>query len=327
LHSMEKYRSAIEVLTAATIMAVLGLLGLYVAPLFFLIMLLLPLPLVYLILKRDLFYAVYAAILTTIMLMIAFGHIRSVGLLVLQFAPLGVLVGLILKNKVAVNKSMAVLFLGALLIAALNLFFSFVLSGAGIAQVTDEFRVTMEQMAQLYTQNGMLDEADRQEYLALTEQIADLVQTFLPGSVAVWNIMLTMATYFLARHWMHKLGFSILDNFNFTKWQLPWYFIWLIIIGLALTMGGDELSWQIIEVTGKNILYIAAFIFFVLGISVIIYYLQLWKISKVVKIIIVLVLLLYLPFTAVMALTIGIIDTMINLRRQPSINDPGNKGD
>jgi len=324
---MKNYQSIIEVIIAASIMAVIGLLGLYAAPLFFLIMLILPLPLVYLILKRDLIYALYAVILATIILMVAFGHIKPVSLLVMQFAPLGVLIGLMLKNEMAVDKSIAVLFLGALLIAALNLFFSFVLSGVGIAQVTDELRVTMEQMAQLYIQNGMLDEADKQEYLELTEQIAYLVQTFFPGSVAVWNIMLTLITYFLARHWMHKLGFNVPDNFNFSKWQLPWYAIWLIIIGLVLTMVGDELSWPIIEVTGKNILYIAAFIFFVLGIAVIIYYLQLWKFSKLVKIILILVLLIYLPFTAVMAFTIGVIDTMINLRRQPSIKDPGNKGD
>ncbi len=318
MHSVEKYPGAIEIIIAATVMALLGLVGLYIAPLFFLIMLLLPLPLVYLILKRDLLCGLLAVMLTTLILMVTFDHIKSAGLLVLQFAPLGVLIGIMLKNRVAVNKSMAVLFFWALIIAVLNLFFSFILSGAGISQVTEEFRVTMEQMASLYNQNGLLNEADRQQYLALTEQVAYLVQTFLPGNVAVWNIMMTMVTYFIARQWMHKLGYTVPDNFYFTKWQLPWYCIWLIIIGLALTMGGDELSWQLMELTGKNILYIAAFIFFVLGIAVILHYIQLWRVSKVVKFIVMAVLLLYLPFTAVMALAIGVIDPVVNLRRHRS---------
>ncbi len=106
------------------------------------------------------------------------------------------------------------------------------------------------------------------------------------------------------------------DGFSFTKWQLPWYSIWLIIIGLALTIGGDEQSWQFMELMGKNILYIAAFIFFILGIAVIMHYVQLWKVSKVVKFVIMAVLLLYLPITAMMALTIGVVDSVVNLRRQ-----------
>ncbi|WP_157872848.1 DUF2232 domain-containing protein [Desulfoscipio gibsoniae] len=315
-----------EVIIATTVMALLGLLGLYIAPLFFLIMLLLPLPLVYLILKRDLLYALLAVVLTLFMLMFTFANIKSAGLLVFQFAPLGILIGLMLKNNVTVDKSMAVLFFWALLIAALNLLFSFMLSGAGISQVTEEFRATMDQMAQIYNQNGLLDESDRQQYLALTEQIVNLVQTFLPGSVAVWNIMLTMSTYFIARYWMRSLGFTIPNNFHFTQWRLPWYSIWLIIIGLALTLGGDELSWQLMEVIGKNILYIAAFIFFVLGMAIILHFIQLWRVSKVVKIIIMLVMLLYLPFTAMVALTIGIIDPVVNIRRQPGEDGDGNKG-
>ncbi len=326
MHPMEKYPGAIELIFAATIMALLGLLGLYIAPLFYITMLLLPLPLVYLILKRNLLYGLLAVILTTFMLMVSFAHIKSACLLVLQFAPLGILIGLMLKNKVAVDKSMSVLFFWALLIAAVNLLFSFILNGVGISQVTDEFRATMEQMAQIYKQNGLLDEADRQQYLTLTDQIVYLVKTFLPGSVAVWNIIMTMFTYFIARHLMRNLGFARPDNFRFSQWRLPWYSIWLIIIGLALTLGGDELSWPLVEVTGKNILYIAAFIFFMLGIAVIMYYIQLWKVSRVVKFIIMAVLLLYFPFTALVALTVGVIDPVVNLRPQRK-EDNENKGE
>ncbi len=185
MHPTEKYPCLIEVIIAATIMALLGLVALYISPLFFLVMLLLPLPLIYLILKRDLLYGLLAVVLTMVLLLVAFVHIKSIGLLVLQFAPSGILIGLMLKNKVAVNKSIAVLFFWALLIAVLNLFFSFIMSGIGISQVTEEFRVTMEQMASFYNENGLLNEDDKQQYLAITEQIAYLDQTFLPGSVAV----------------------------------------------------------------------------------------------------------------------------------------------
>ncbi|KAF1085925.1 hypothetical protein SPSYN_00660 [Sporotomaculum syntrophicum] len=323
---IEKYSGAMEVILAATVMALLGLLGLFIGPFYFFAMLFLPLPLVYLILKRDLLYGLYSVILTALILLIAFNNFKSAGLLILQFVPLGLLIGLMFKNKLTVYKSMTVLFFLALLIAALNLLFSFVLSGTGISQVTEEFRVIMEQMAQFYNQNGLLDEANRQQYLDFTEQIIYLVQTLLPGNVAVWNIIMAMLTYFIAKHWMQKLGLIVADNFRFTKLQIPWYSIWLIIIGLVFTLLGDELSWQLMDVTGKNILYIAAFIFFVLGLAVILYYVQLWRISKVVKFFLMVCLLLYLPFTAAIAITIGMIDSVVDLRRQ-QIEDDGIKGD
>ncbi|TYO96436.1 DUF2232 domain-containing protein [Desulfallas thermosapovorans] len=326
MHPIKRYPGAIEIIIAGTVMSLLGLLGLYIAPLYFLTMLLLPMPLVYLILRRDLYHGLLAVILTMIMLFISFTSIRPVGLLVLQFAPLGILIGLMLKNKVTVDKSMAVLFFWALTIAGLNLMFSFFIGGAGISQVTDEFRATMEQTSQLYSQNGLIDEADKEQYLALTRQMIELVQTFLPGSVAVWNIMMTMFTYFIARHLMRSLGLCESTNYYFTQWRLPWYSIWLIITGLALTLGGDELSWQLMEVTGKNILYIAAFIFFVLGMAVIAHYIQIWGVSKIVKFIVLFAMLLYLPFTAMMVLTIGVIDPLINFRRLPNNDDNKNKG-
>lgn len=323
---MEKYSGAMEVLIAATVMAFLGLLSLIMGPLYFLVMILLPIPLVYLILRRDLLYSLYAVLLTVLMLMVAFANIQSAVLLALQFVPLGLLIGLMLKNKVKVSESIAVLLGWALLLTVLNLLSSFGLSGTGIAQTTDELRVSMEEMAQFYQQNGLLDEENRQQYQELTEGIVGFIQTFMPGIMAVWHIVMALITYFIAIHWMQRLKLIVAKYGRFTDWQMPWYSIWLIIIGLVLALAGDKFPWQLMEVTGKNILYVAAFIFFIQGLAVIIYYFQLWKISKLVKFFLIVFLLFYLPFAAAIALIIGVIDPVINLRRRKFKND-GDKGD
>lgn len=322
---MEKNPIVIEVIIVATVTALLGLLGFYIAPAFFLTTLIMPLPLVYLIAKRDLLRGLLALLMTTVMLIIAFSQVKAVLLLIMQFGPLGIIIGLLLKNKVSVDKSMSVLFFWALILAGVNLLFSFVLSGMGMSQVTEEFRLAMKQMAELYGQNGIMSESDRQQFLIASEQVANLVQIYLPGSVAIWSIITTLLSYFLSKQLVKNLGISLPDNFQFTRWRLPWYSIWLIIIGLATTMLGDEKSVAILETTGKNILYISAFIFFILGNGVLVYWLQAWKVSKLVKIIAIVIMTIYLPFTIVFTLTCGVLDPVVNLRRLPH-NGEGTKG-
>jgi uncharacterized protein YybS (DUF2232 family) len=323
---MDKYPNVPETVIVATVTALLGLLGLYITPVFFLTSLILPVPLAYLILKRDLRHGLLALMMSTVMLMFAFTHIKAALLMVLQFGPPGVIVGLLLKNRVTVSKSINVLFFWALVAAAVNLIISFAVNDAGTAKVAHEFRATMDQMARVYMQNGIMDESGRQQFMAAAEQIARLVQTFIPGSVVVWSLIMTLASYFITRYIMHRLGLAQTEKFDFARWQLPWYSTWLVITGLALTLGGDELAISTMEIVGKNILYIAAFVFFALGTAVLTYFMQVWKASRVVKIIIIVVLTLYLPFTITMTLACGVVDPLVNLRRLTANGDEGIKG-
>ena len=321
----DKYPALIETVIIAGLLALLGLLGLYIVPAFYLVTLLLPVPLAYLIVKNNLLYGLLALALSTMMLLGAFGHVGSALMLAVQFGPVGIIIGLLLKNRVSVDNSMAVLFFWALAVAALNLFVSFMLAGAGYTNVTSEFRATMQQVAEMYRQNGMMDEIGQQQFLQVTEQILHLIQILLPGTVAVWTIFITIFSYFITRRLVRKLGYDIIPEFKFLEWRLPWYSIWLVIIGLAAAMVGEEFSLKILGIIGKNILYISSFIFFVLGTAVLMYFLQMWKIHRVVKIIITIAFFLYLPLATAIILSLGVVDPVANLRRL-SVDNEGSKG-
>ncbi|SFG90124.1 Uncharacterized conserved protein YybS, DUF2232 family [Desulfotomaculum arcticum] len=322
----DNYPALIETVVVAGLLALLGLLGLYIVPAFYLVTLLLPVPLAYLIIKNNLLYGLLSLGLATFMLIVAFGHIGSALMLVMQFGPTGVIIGLLIKNKVSVDSSMAVLFFWALAVAALNLFVSFVLSGVGYANVTTEFRAAMDQVAEMYRQNGMMDEIGRQQFQQVADQIIHLVQVLLPGTIAVWTIFMTIFTYFITRLLIRKLGYDAAPEFKFLEWRLPWYSIWLVITGLAMAMAGEEFSLRIVNIIGKNILYISAFIFFVLGTAVLMFFLRAWKMPKVVKIIITVALFLYLPLATAIILSLGVVDPVANLRRLSTDSDEGSKG-
>lgn len=319
---VEKNSGVMEIIIVATVMILLGLLDLYVTPLF---LILLPVPLAYLIIKRDLIKALWALVLVTVMLVLVTG-LQSAFLMVLQFGSLGIIIGLLLKNRVAVDKSMGVLLFWALVVTAINLFFIFVISGAGISQVTNEFRITTEQMISWYSQNDMLNEAEKKQFLKITEQVVGWVQVYFYGSVAVCNIINTLAAFFITIRLARGIGFDMSGQFRLTEWRLPWYSIWLFIVGLALTIAGDEFSIYLLKMVGKNILYVAAVIFFLLGSTVLGYYFRAWKLAKIIKIIIIIVFILYLPFTVMITLALGVVDSVTNLRRLPTSDDEGTKG-
>lgn len=316
----------LETAIVASGMALLALLGLYLLPTFYLATLLLPVPLAYLIIKRNLLYGLLSLGMTAAMLFFAIGGIKPLLLLLLQFGPVGMIIGLLLKNKVAVDKSMAVLFFWALAVAGINLLFSFVFSGTGLSRIATEFNTTMEQVSRVYLQSGLMDEAGRRDFLEVSRQVGRLVQELLPGGMAVWTIIITMVTYFITKHVARGLGYHVSGNFRFTEWQLPWYSIWLVIAGLALVMAGDEFSLAPLGIIGKNILYISVFIFLTLGTAVLGYFMLKWKIPRLAVLLIIIAMVIYLPLVATLVLALGVVDPVTNLRRLPVDHDQGSKG-
>lgn len=315
-----------EIAVVAAAMTFLGGLGLVLVPLYFLATLLLPIPLAFLIVRRNLYHGLGALAITTALLVLATGSWGNILLMALQFGSVGIFIGLLLKNQVAVDKSMAVLFFWSLLLGGLNILVIYLVSSIGASGVAAESYAFMERTSDFYLEKGIIDEAGRQQIMEAARGINRLVQVLVPGSMAVWTILMTMFTYFMTRRLMRKLNYSLADEFKFTRWQLPWYSIWLVIVGLAMVMAGEQFSLTFLNIAGSNILFMAAFIFFVLGLAVLVYLLRVWKINHILKTAIILAAVFYFPFTAVLVLSLGVADPVANLRRLPREEDDEVKG-
>jgi len=311
----------VETMAVATVTVLLGLLALVLPLLSFLAILLLPLPMVYLIVKRDLNQGLLALVLIAVFIFLAVGgNVSLVLLLLLHIGPPAVVIGLLIKNRVYVGKSVYVLFFWALVVAGINLSYLTASGLAGFDTATGEINAVVEQMSERYMDNGITGDSEQQQLIHLTEQIARLVWLFLPGMVIVWSYTATLGTFFIARRLLGGLGYAVPGGSPFSRWCLPWYSIWLVITGLALTLAGEEFAIAWIGVLGKNILFVSAFIFFVLGISVSVYLFQVWKMARIVKIIIVVIIVMYLPFVI---LALGVVDPVANVRR---LSGDGSKG-
>jgi len=316
------YSIFLETLVVAGLTALLGLVGLFAAPVFFFIALLLPVPPAYLVVKRSLGHGLLALFLSAAMLLGVVGQLLPVLWLLLQFGLLGLITGLLIKNRANFERIAAVLLAWSLVAAAGNLIYSYALSGAGFSQVTAEIDAAMQEMYRIYGQSGAVDEVGRQHLMEAADRMGYLVRVFLPGSTVVWTAATTMASFFITRRVLQGFGYRTPGGLRFSELKLPWYSIWLIIAGLAMTLAGEEFTLELLGMAGKNILFVSAFIFFILGLSVSVYYLQAWRVAKAVKIIVAALVILYLPFAV---LAVGVLDPVVNLRRLPA-GDDGKKG-
>lgn len=321
MNRQNKNQIALETAVIAVVMALLSVLGLGYAPFFYIATLLLPIPLAFLIVRRNLFYGLAALVITTLLLLFAAGSVQTVLLMVLQFGPVGIFIGLLLKNKVAMDKSMAVLFFWALMVGGLNALAIFVVGGVGTSSVAAEFYAVMENAADLYVQKNVLDMAGKEQFLDAAQKGARLVQTLIPGGMAAWAIVMTMLTYFITRLFLRLWGYLPAGYFRFDHWQLPWYSIWLVIIGLGSVIAGEQFNWSLLGAVGTNILFLAAFVFLILGLAVLVFYLGKWKMHRFFKIVIVAAMVLYFPFAMMLLLSVGLADTVANLRRLPRDDD------
>lgn len=321
--SLNKNKVLIEGAFFAALAAVLGLMGLYIPPLYFLTSLLVPLPLAVLVKRHDLVTGLMALVVTTFLLFIFFGEPFTVLILIIQFGPLGLLFGILFKNHVPAGPSIAAGSMMAVLLAVVTIALTFWITGINPFAMGQEMKQTMEQATSWYARAGIVDAEGEQQLQEFTEQMVRLVPVFIPGSLMVWAMISTLITYLITRAVLIRLNYSVPPVPPFSHWRYPWYSLWGVIIGLVLVLAGDQWGLTLLDNIGKNILYVFAFAFFVLGLSVLSFFMKRWQIMPLVKVIIAIVAVLYLPFFGLGIMIMGMLDPVLNGRRLPVEGEKG----
>lgn len=314
-------RALVEGAFFAAITVVLGLLGLYVPPLIFLTTLLMPVPLAVLVRRRDLKLGLMALVVAAALMFMLFGRPLTVLLLMIKSGPMGLLLGLLFKNRVSAGPGIAATSLLAALATVLTFGITFWITGINPFAMGEELRRSMDQALEWYSRSGLLDQKTLGEVRTSMEQTARLFIMLLPANLIIWSIISASITYAVTRVALLKLRFDVTPLPPFSRWRLPWYVIWGGIAGLSLTLLGEEIVQQDLAALGKNILYVMAFMHFTLGISVFTFYVKKWNVSRVVKFFIVALVVLYWPLALSVIMTLGVLDPIMDLRRLSNHGD------
>lgn len=296
-------------MTAAALLACLTPLFFFPAVLF------IPVPLAVLVRRHDFKAGLLAGAIFCALLLILAGPNLAAVVVLLQTVPLGLLLGLLLKNHTSAGVSIAA---GALVLAAfalLGLAVSFWTTGNNPLAAGEEMKQAMERAADWSARLGVTEELPRRELEQIMAQTAQLASQLILAHLVTLSILNALFTYLLARKALQRLACPLPPLPPFTRWQFPWQTSWSLIAGLGLTLGGD--AWKIspAAVVGKNILYVSVFLYLLAGLAVATFYLGKWKIPGLLKFFLAFFAFLYLPLAAVLIALLGVADSFFNFRR------------
>ena len=297
--------------TALTFIA--GLVAVYPTPLFFLFALAMPLPIILLVLHTDVRYG-FLSLLTAGVLVAFFSSPVAAISVTAHYGILGVVFGLLFKNHVEPGKSLLFGSVSSVFFSSLSLVLLYVLTGHNPLVLGEEGRNLAADWVNFQFSSGLvpggMDLETAQRYVAI-------IELFVPGQLFVSMITAAVLTYFVARHLLGRLNYEVTHAPVFSTLSCPWHTIWILISGLLLTLLGDTFLLDSAARLGKNVLFVLVYVYFFLGLSVAAYYYPRVKLPRPVKMILIFLSILYIPFSALFLVTLGVIDSLANLRRFP----------
>ncbi|SHK54161.1 YybS family protein [Desulforamulus aeronauticus] len=310
--SFRDTRALVDGAFMAGLTAVLGLLGMFIPPFLFVSSVLLPIPLAVLVRRRDLKVAILSLIVTIFLMAILYPDPLQVLIMFIQFGPLGLVLGLLYKNYVSAGHAMVAAYIVSALAALAVITLTILVTGINFEMLQASLTEGMNKVFAMYQEAGVPVPADQQQLFLNSIKSTMLV---LPTIYVIFALFATTLTYIVGAKVLRRLNYQVNALPPFSKWRLPWYAIWGMILGLLFLLAGNQFQFNTIKIIGQNVLTLFAFIFFIMGLSVVVHFYKQLKLSKPFKMVLLLLLIIYISFMYMAVVLLGLLDTIFNLRR------------
>lgn len=201
----------------------------------------------------------------------------------------------------------------------LMLLFAFLIMG-GTSLDFGEVESMVDQVLSFYEKTGLINLMLTQgmtvaELRSQLMQMMGLVLALVPGSMVLGSLFGAGITYLLARGVLKRMGYAFQPLPPFRAWQMPWWTVYGLILGLALLLGGDYLGGDIYSTIGKNILFIYLPLLLLNGLSVLVYFYYRFTLTPFTKVFLVTLILINLPVITPLFVLIGAFDPLFNYRK------------
>ncbi len=180
----------------------------------------------------------------------------------------------------------------------------------------------IEENIQLYEQSGTIQAFEKQglsrsEFEGHLRTAVPLYYRLLPALAGILGMLEIGLGYLVFRFSQRKYQ----KGTPFAFWRLPWYAVWLAIIGVSMYLGGDYLSYELLNIAGMNIMVIISAIAVILGISCAAYLIQHPKIPRILYWVVIISAVFFTYYVVLVLLIIGLFDLVLNFRRIPEKNE------
>ena len=287
----------------------------------YLTLVLMPLPVMFIIIRYDLKYGLISLVSAVLVLLFSFQQFRpELALDPIQYGLIGIVLGLFFKKAEPPGRVLVFTVLIAVGLAVMASGAAYLHNGENPLVLSEDERQALTQQWSAMNQQMRLMEEEELATVAPggeTESfryLTEVYQYYLPAQMIVTAAVTAAFTFILAIFLLGRYGFKVQPGLAFSEIYLPWYSIWGLIVGLGLLLLGDNFN-EIIAKAGKNMLFILVNLYFIMGLSVFVHFFKTIKLSPLLKGIIVVAMFCFYPFSCIFLLTIGAIDPLINFRR------------
>lgn len=293
----------------------LAVIGIYAPVISIIGLLLYPLPMAILTLRRGVKVGVAGTVALLALSAIFFGIPQAV-LMLLQYGVLGVFLGWCLRSGRKPLFTLGIATLIAALGAAAAILLSLLISGLPLSSLQDQAREMVNSVIDVYQQYGMIDSLLPEGWTVeqYTSYMEESMMRLLPAVLIISSSLMTVLCYLISTAILRRLRYDIPRLPKFKDWRLDWRFSWGLILGLALLLYGNHTSTAWASTVGASILYVFAPILLVVGVAFLFWYMDAMDTPLVMRGVIIFVSILMFSVMMWFFMTLAALDDMLDLR-------------
>lgn len=294
----------------ALITAGLGALAIYAFPVKFLVDYIWGIPLIIIVKKYNLRIGFLTLATTFFITWLLTDPVMTL-LLIVELAPLALVYALLFKYEVSPG---AILLSGvviALVSDLLTILGYLYLARVNFIPSEEVLRMQAQQFVDMYIKMGLSAVQAKQ----LMDTVIKLTLILIPSTLAIVAIIRAFLTYIVATRILRKMNFRVATLPPFSQWRLPWYSIWSLILGLGMSLVGDQYKIKLVADVGKNLVFVVLPLFLVIGIAVISHFFKTWQIPPWFKVLLVITAFINFSASLVVLVFIGLFDSVLSFRK------------
>lgn len=296
-------RALIEASLIAGIVSIFAIIG-AVTPLLSILLILLPVPFIFITVRHKFLYSFLSIIITSLVLGIFLGIVYSFFLLIM-IVPMTIAMGRYIKKE---KEPFFVIAIGTM-VATLSTFF--IIQLVGEINITQIMADAMREV--LAHQQEMLLSIN----LTAAVEVDNMINYFimlLPALLVVQAIVSTFANYYLCIASLRRFAVKNVTLSEFSNFKLPKNIVLGAFIIFVLSFLTRYVEGLYHDALIMNIVVIFAFIFFMQGLAFINYYMKKMKVHKALRVVLTIIVVLLGPIMTVTSF-IGVIDSIFDIRK------------
>ena len=312
-------KALVEGAIFASLTAVFGILA-HAVPVFFIFAMLWPTPIIVLGYRNGFKTSFLSSVVAFAIVAMFLGPVEGFASFAMYGLP-GITMGYLLFKKVKPGTAVFVTSMVFFVSIVINLMVGFWLSGVGtnfIAAYNSTFDMALEraqESIQIYKGLGLSEEALNQNFNQVKEMI-EILKVVFPITIVFSAIFISFTNFKTTKMILKRMKCEIEDVPKFSEWRIGPVLSFVLLASIAILYLVYYFKIPYWEILIPNIMQLIMMIFSVIGLSVVVYYINLlserFKVSKFTRILCIIMAFLYMGRVTFF---IGAIDAVLNLRK------------